>query len=1043
MAKATCPHCSKTCKSHKGLQQHIRNNKQCQSGQNALAFVEAQQKLASPKRKSSEAFSDLLEKDNAARQKLVRAFSPNKKNQTQEGAKQQNPHHTGLEPYIQHPMGVDGDFDPYATASEQSSNQDMFLDDDSEQEDEHEVEVEGIPVQASKESRSQFKAYVRNAYQNFAQLEEKEWRAAQLLRTLLKKKASMDTYEAVLEWHLVAAGKMREGTSLGNCQHYISRKKLMDKLRKRYNMDKKYAQPKEIVLPFSKTKVVVWYKHARDIVQSILTDPRWKDEDFLYFEDNPFAPPPEDLDYIGDVNTGKAYIETYKKLITKPNQILVGIPLYIDGAVTGQFDKLQVEALKMTLCILNRKARDKECAWRSLGYITNYAKEDSRGQKIFVDSGHVAAHELYVDISDEEGEVEGQESEVDKAADYHAMLSVLMESLRELIKEGMVVDIRYKGKLYKDCELVFFVPFVKCDGDEGDKLCSRYRSRTKNVKQLCRYCKCPNEQTDNPQANFKYKEWTEIKKLRDRDDVEALQNISQVNIDNAFHGLRFGLQNNRGIHGACPWELLHAILLGIFKYARDCFIAQVGPDSAAAAEINSLSKLIGSLFTRQSDRDKPRTNFAKGIQKGKLMAKEYTGVLLVMAAILRCKSGQDILKKARKKNFREDWLIKDWTLLVETLLQWEAHLCLAEMDKKHVTRLEKKNRFIMFLLKKVGHRTKGMGFKVMKFHAIIHLVEDIIMFGVPMNVDTGSNESHHKTTKVAAKLTQKDIKTFEKQTSDRCDDFEVLDLAEQERQGRPLWEYYDGYIHKDFVEKEEEDTIGGMMYHVFRDQETNLVRFDIKTRMAQKDDVAIDLQLLHYLEKLQNKLQTNVATFDKLQICAEHTRSGQMFRAHPNYRGKGPWRDWVMLQWQEGDFPAQIWCFLDLTGLPTGIAVEVDENSTVNKGIYAVVSSTVYVEEDSPLSDIFTPLKLESEMVGEEGQVLKRRFYLVDVEAFKDPLCVIPNVGTKDEYLMMKPRAQWSDDFITWLEMPHKCDKMEMLPDVEEGEEEEEEEDNA
>lgn len=145
-----------------------------------------------------------------------------------------------------------------------------------------------------------------------------------------------------------------------------------------------------------------------------------------------------------------------------------------------------------------------------------------------------------------------------------------------------------------------------------------------------------------------------------------------------------------------------------------------------------------------------------------------------------------------------------------------------------------------------------------------------------------------------------------------------------------------------------------------------------------------------------------------------------------------------MLQWQEGDFPAQIWCFLDLTQLPTGITVEVDENSTADKGVYAVVESTVYVEEDSPLSDIFTPLRLESEALTKDGDVAQRRFYLVDVEVFKDPLCVIPNVGTKDEYLMMKPRAKWSDDFISWLEMPHKHDKMEML-----SESEEEDEDDA
>ena len=43
-----------------------------------------------------------------------------------------------------------------------------------------------------------------------------------------------------------------------------------------------------------------------------------------------------------------------------------------------------------------------------------------------------------------------------------------------------------------------------------------------------------------------------------------------------------------------------------------------------------------------------------------------------------------------------------------------------------------------------------MGFRIMKFHAVTHLADDILMFGVPTNVDTGSNELHHKLTKVAA-----------------------------------------------------------------------------------------------------------------------------------------------------------------------------------------------------------------------------------------------------------------------------------------------------
>ncbi|CAB9531386.1 hypothetical protein (Partial), partial [Seminavis robusta] len=152
-------------------------------------------------------------------------------------------------------------------------------------------------------------------------------------------------------------------------------------------MGKKYAQPLEKVLPHTKYKVKIYRRHERDLVESLLTDPRLKDEDWLFFdnenvEPDPFAPPPNDLEQIGDLNKGLAYREQYKKLITKPDkQILVPLPLYFDGAVTEQFDKLQITALKISLGILNLRARDKEYSWRALVLVSNYTKEDSRGQE--------------------------------------------------------------------------------------------------------------------------------------------------------------------------------------------------------------------------------------------------------------------------------------------------------------------------------------------------------------------------------------------------------------------------------------------------------------------------------------------------------------------------------------------------------------------------------------------------------------------------------------------------------------------------------------
>ena len=37
--------------------------------------------------------------------------------------------------------------------------------------------------------------------------------------------------------------------------------------------------------------------------------------------------------------------------------------------------------------------------------------------------------------------------------------------------------------------------------------------------------------------------------------------------------------------------------------------------------------------------------------------------------------------------------------------------------------------------------------------------------------------------------------------------------------------------------------------------------------------------------------------YRSIRISAEYTRGGVLFRAHPNYRQKGPWYDWAMFRW--------------------------------------------------------------------------------------------------------------------------------------------------
>ena len=880
-----------------------------------------------------------------------------------------------------------------------------------------------------------FKGYVNTAELEFPELTVDEMACIRIMYKLIKKKATLDTYEVVMEWHLRESGKLLPQQKLSDSKHFISRYRLMKMLRERYNTKELYAKPVTKVLPHSRAKVTIYRRHARDLVRSLLTHPRWTDEDWLFFDNDPFAGPPENLKHVADINTGKAYLETYKKLITKPNQILVALPTYIDGAVTGQFDKLQVTALKMTIGILNNNARNKEYAWRTLGLVPNYTKADQRGQRIFLESGHLATEDMFGHdefgeaLVDEDNIDQGED--VDKAADYHTILEVLLETMRELIDEGMVMDIHYRGKLHKNCELVFFMPFVKCDGDEGDKLCLSMRSRGKHISQLCRYCQCPNDKTDDPQDKSKYKTEPMLRKLYEANNQVKLKQMSQINAKNAFHGLRFGLHDKRGIHGACPWEMLHAILLGIFVYVRDCLFMQVGKTSKSASDLNGLSKILGSLISRQSDRNKPRTKLGNGVAKGKLMAKEFTGVMLILSAMLRVQAGVDLFRTARKKNFREEWQRRDWILLIETMLQWEAYLNLPEMDIFDLRRLKRKNRFLMFLLKKIANRTKKMGFKLMKFHAILHLVDDILNFGVPSVVDTGSNESHHKLTKVAAKLTQKDIKNFEKQTSERLDDFHTLELAmeEVEEPSRPLWEYWDGYSQKEVEAKDPVTRTGGMKWTVLQEAAEEAPKVKILSRMQNKDRLQMADQLLEVLWKIQQKVAHLLPI---VHFFTEHQRNNVIFRSHPNFLGKGPWRDWVMVQWQVGnallDYPAQIWGFADLSELLEDAVVEYDDDTTLTSNVYAIVESGELVVEDTPLSDLWQPIHIEVAEQAPNGQVVKRKFYIVDVNTFKEPLCVIPNLGSNNpcEYLRMTPRVRWSEDFRQWLHAPHDVDEVEM-----------------
>jgi len=106
-------------------------------------------------------------------------------------------------------------------------------------------------------------------------------------------------------------------------------------------------------------------------------------------------------------------------------------------------------------------------------------------------------------------------------------------------------------------------------------------------------------------------------------------------------------------------------------------------------------------------------------------------------------------------------------MLLEMLLEWEAWLNSSKMMKSDIHKAKTKHRYIMYLMRKVAASTSGMGLKSMKFHGIPHMADAILNFGVPLECDTGVNESHHIPTKKASLLTHRDMNKIEEQTTER------------------------------------------------------------------------------------------------------------------------------------------------------------------------------------------------------------------------------------------------------------------------------------
>ena len=194
---------------------------------------------------------------------------------------------TDWEPMVMDPYDSDTDDDSYDPDQEASDSDDdttsygavvveESFESDIDEGADAEEDVEEAPdkVPPNTEMLNGFHDYCSTNDYNFVQLSKEEITSIKLLDILKRKKAPLNAFEEVLEWHLKAINHLREGETLKDTIRHFRRETVMKRLVKRYNVEPMMPKLKKIRLPHSKAVVTIPYRDAADCIVSLLTDPR-------------------------------------------------------------------------------------------------------------------------------------------------------------------------------------------------------------------------------------------------------------------------------------------------------------------------------------------------------------------------------------------------------------------------------------------------------------------------------------------------------------------------------------------------------------------------------------------------------------------------------------------------------------------------------------------------------------------------------------------------------------------------------------------------
>jgi hypothetical protein len=335
---------------------------------------------------------------------------------------------------------------------------------------------------------------------------------------------------------------------------------------------------------------------------------------------------------------------------------------------------------------------------------------------------------------------------------------------------------------------------------------------------------------------------------------------------------------------------------------------------------------------------------------------------------------------------------------------------------------------------KVVNRTKGMGMKLTKVHSVLHVPDDVAMFGSGKNWDSGPSESNHKeNVKRKAELTSLCKDTLEDQVASRFAESLVLSHA----RGMIMGNVSDN--HDDTPPPPTTPRNNGSRIKLTiscqgsANPYFNSISASWDGRPKSKYGPSSCLPLPP-TKAIQHLLDLFRVAYDKctkeerptgsgslfITCFTQHTTSDpnagtppQIFRAHPSYFGLRAWNNSVYVEYciktvdSRGrsrttvfeDHLSKLILFVDLSSSVIPNMVDIEGYSIL--GIYALVHLL-----DSQPSPVENSVILST-------CTLSDKFYLVPTSSLRKPAFVVDNVGCKNNSLFVVPPIdEWASLFL-------------------------------